>query len=153
MAVGAGFITAADATIVFTAPPIFTAGQIIAGFAPDDVFQVPQRRLAQVEMGVDGFLASGFIFQLQPWNFTLQAPSPSNDFFDELVAAQLAAKTTFFIQGEVALPSTGRSYLMQNGTLVEYAPAPSARQVLQPRAYGISWANIIPIPSTPGLAA
>lgn len=152
MAGGAGFITAADVTIVFTAPPIFTAGQVIAGFAQDDVFQVPQRRLAQVEMGVDDFVASGYIFQLQAWNFTLQAPSPSNDFFDDLVAAQDAARTTFFIQGTVDLPSTGKAYILQNGTLVDYAPAPGSRQVLQPRPYGIMWAKVIPIPAVPALA-
>jgi hypothetical protein len=153
MAGGAGFITAADATIVMTAPPIFTAGQVIAGFAPDDVFQVPQRQLAQTEMGVDGYMASGYIFNFQPWNFTLQAPSPSNSFFDDLVAAQDAAKATFYIQATVDLPSTGFSYILQNGTLVDYAPAPAARQVLQPRPYGIRWQKVIILPAVPALAA
>lgn len=152
MAGGAGFITAADATIVMTAPPIFSAGQLIEGFAPDDVFQVPQRVLAQTEMGVDGFMAVGYVFNFQTWNFTLQAPSPSNGFFDDLVAAQDAAKTTFFIQGTVDLPSTGNSYILQNGTLVDYAPAPAARQVLQPRPYGIRWQRIIIVPAVPALA-
>lgn len=152
MAGGAGFITAADATIVMTAPPLFTAGQVIEGFAPDDVFQVPQRVLAQTEMGVDGFMAVGYVFNFQTWNFTLQAPSPSNAFFDDLVAAQDAAKSTFFIQGTVDLPSTAKSYILQNGTLVDYAPAPAARQVLQPRPYGIRWQKIIIIPAIPAAA-
>ena len=152
MAGGAGFITAADATIVFTAPPVFEAGQVIEGFAPDDVFRVPPRVLAQTEMGVDGFMAVGYVFNFQSWDFTLQAPSPSNDFFDDLVAAQDAAKTTFFIQGAVDLPSTGKAYILQNGTLVDYAPAPAARQVLQPRAYGIRWQKVITIPAVPALA-
>jgi hypothetical protein len=152
MAGGAGFITAADATIVFTAPPIFTAGQVIEGFAPDDVFQVPQRVLAQTEMGVDGFLATGYVFNFQVWNFTLQAPAPSNEFFDDLVAAQDAARTTFFIQGTVDLPSTGKAYILQNGTLVDYAPAPAARQVLQPRPYGIRWQKVILIRAIPAAA-
>jgi hypothetical protein len=152
MAGGAGFITAADATIVFTAPPLFIVGQPIKGFAPDDVFQVPQRVLAQTEMGVDGFLATGYVFNFQTWNFTLQAPSPSNGFFDDLVAAQDAAQATLFIQGTVELPSTGNAYILQNGTLVDYSPAPSARQVLQPRPYGIRWQKVIIIPAIPAAA-
>lgn len=152
MAGGAGFITAADATIVFTAPPVFVAGQVIEGFAPDDVFRVPPRVLAQTEMGVDGFMAVGYVFNFQTWDFTLQAPSPSNAFFDDLVAAQDAAKTTFFIQGTVDLPSTGNSYILQNGTLREYAPAPAARQVLQPRPYSIAWQKVIIIPAIPAVA-
>jgi len=147
MAGGSGFITAADASIVMAAPPIFPVPQPIQGFAPDDVFQVPDQTIAQVEMGVDGFLAAGFIFVLQPWNFTLQAPSPSVTFFDALRAAQTAALTTFFIQGIVTLPSTRLTYTLVDGTLREYAPAPSARQVLQPRRFGIVWRNILPAPA------
>jgi len=153
MAGGAGFITAADATIVMTAPPVFTAGQVIEGFAPDDVFEVPAQRIAQTEMGVDGFLAVGFVFVIQPWNFTLQASSPSVGFFDALRAAQLAARTSFFIQGTVDLPSTGNAYTLVNGTLVDYAPASSARQVLQPRRFGINWQSILVVPSVPALTA
>jgi hypothetical protein len=148
MAGGSGFITAADASIVMSAPPVFPVGQIIQGFAPDDVFEVPQQTIAQVEMGVDGFLATGYVFVLQPWNFTLQPSSPSVTFFDSLKQAQDAARATFFIQGTVTLPSVGTTYVLVDGTLREYSPAASARQVLQPRKFGLVWRQILPVPST-----
>ena len=146
MAGGVGFITAADATIVFAAPPVFPIGQLIEGFAPDDVFEVPQRRLAQVEMGVDDFMAVGFVYQLQPWNFTLQASSPSNAVFDAVKAAQDAALATFFWQGTVTAPSLGQSWDLVNGSLTDYAPAPSAARTFRPRKYDMMWQRIIPIP-------
>jgi hypothetical protein len=152
MSGGSGFITAADASIVMSAPPIFPQGQIIEGFAEDDVFEVPNQTIAEVRMGVDGFLAAGFIFVLQPWNFRLQASSPSVTFFDDLRQAQKARLTTYFIQGVVSLPSTGLTYALVDGTLREYAPAPSARQVLQSRSFGIAWRDIIPIPFVPAIA-
>ena len=147
MSGGFGFITAADASIVMRCPPIFPTGQVIAGFAPDDVFEVPQQTIAQVEMGVDGFMAAGYVFVLQPWNFTLQAPSPSVGFFDAVKAANDAAKTTFLLQGVVNLPSTKTSYTLVDGILREYAPASSARQVLQPRKFGLVWRQILIAPS------
>lgn len=152
MAGGVGFITAADATIVFAAPPVFPIGQLIEGFAPDDVFEVPQRRLAQVEMGVDDFMAVGFVYQLQPWNFTLQASSPSVSFFDAVAAASEAAGTVFLLQGEVTLPSTGSSWTLQNGVLVDYAPAPSVGQVQRPRKFNLVWQKVIVNPAIPAVA-
>ncbi len=147
-----GFITAANASIVMAAPPVFVVPQVIQGFAPDDVFEVPSQRIAQTEMGVDGFLAVGYVFVIQPWNFTLQASSPSVQFFDALKAAQDAVKSTFFIQGTVDLPSTGNAYVLVDGTLVDYSPASSARQVLQPRRFGINWRQILVTPSVPAAA-
>lgn len=147
MAGGFGFITAADASIVMRCPPVFPVGQTIQGFAPDDVFEVPQQRISQNEMGVDGFMASGYVFVLQRWNFTLQASSPSIDFFDAIKAAQDAAKTNFAIQGSINLPANGRTYTLVNGIMEDYAPAPSARQVLQPRKFNLVWQQILVAPS------
>lgn len=150
MAGGITFITAADASIVFAAPPVLPP-TVIEGFAPDDVFEVPTRRLAQTEMGVDGIMAVGFIYQLQPWNFTLQSGVPSIAFFDALAAASDAAGEPFLIQAEVSLPSNGSSWTLQNGVLVDYAPAPAVRQVQQPRKFGINWQKVIVNPSVPAI--
>jgi hypothetical protein len=151
MAGGSGFITAADASIVLTCPPIFVTGQHIQGFAPDDVFEVPAQRIAQVEMGVDGFLATGYIFVAFPWNFTLQASSPSVEVFDAVKSAQDAALTTFFWQGLISAPALGTTWTLIDGTLVDYAAAPPARQVFQPRKFGMVWRRIVPAPNIAAL--
>lgn len=149
---GVTFITAADAVVVLSAPPIFPIGQLIEGFAPDDVFEVPSRRLAQVEMGVDDTMAMGFIYQVQPWNFTLQSGVPSIGFFDGVAAAGEAAGTVFLLQGEVTLPSSGQSWTLQNGVLVDYSPAPNVGQVQRPRKFGCVWQKVIVNPAIPALA-
>ncbi len=147
MAGGSGFITAADAAIVLRCPPIFVTGQPIKGFAEDDVFEVPSQRIAEVQMGVDGYLATGFVFVAFPWNFTLQASSPSVAVFDAVKAAQDAALSTFFWQGAISAPAIGTSWTLVDGTLMDYAPAPAARKVFQPRKFGMLWRRILPVPA------
>jgi hypothetical protein len=143
---GAGYITAADAVITLLCLPVFTTGQRIQGFASDDIFDVPRQHIAEVEMGVDGYLATGYVFVVQPWNFTLQASSPSNAVFDAVKAAQDAALATYLWQGTVTGPSLGQSWDLVNGSLTDYAPAPSAARTFRPRKYDMMWQRIIPIP-------
>lgn len=142
----AGFITAADAIVTLACTPIFTAPQTIEGFGEDQVFGVPMVEIAITRMGVDGQMAAGYIFVKQPWNFTLLPSSPSCDVFDDVKAAQDAARTTFYWQGFVTAPSLGKSWELLNGTLTRYSPASDARQVFADRTFELTWQRVIPIP-------
>jgi len=142
----AGFITVADVIITLTAPPIFVSPQQIQGFAEDRVFNVPRQRIAVTRRGVDGVMAAGFIFIKQPWSFMLLPSSPSCDVFDTVVQGQKALKTTVFWNGFITAPSIGRSWIMTNGTLTDYSPAPDAGQVFENREFGLEWQDVIPVP-------
>jgi hypothetical protein len=142
-----GSITAADAVVVLQVTGISLAPTQIQGFGTDDVFDVPAIQSAETMMGVDGILSAGFVFVEIPWNFTLQADSLSNLFFDTWWTQMQASKATFSASGTIIVPATSTKYNLVNGFLKSYKPAPDAKKVLQARKFGITWNSILPAPT------
>jgi hypothetical protein len=139
-----GFITAADAVLTLSVPPLFTAPQQLKGFAADDVYNIPQIRSVETQMGVDGVLSAGFVYVPIPQEVVLQADSASNNFFDTWWTQMEATKTTYGASGIIILPGIGTKFAMLNGFLTGYTPAPAAKRVLQPRRFEVTWQTIQP---------
>ena len=137
-------ITGATATFVLAIASLFPAPIQLQGFAADDVFTTDPQESAEVLMGVDGFLSTGFVFVPVRQMIALQADSPSNDLFDFWHASMVAAKQAFFAQGNVNLPAINRNWTLINGTLTTYPPVPDGKRLLQPRRFGITWESISP---------
>lgn len=139
-------ITAANSIITLAVDSVFPAPVQLQGFAADDVFDIETIETTETLMGVDGFLSGGFVFVPIKWNIALQADSLSNFLFDAWFSAQTAARDTFTANGEVVLPTLHVSFILTNGYLTTYKPAPDGKKLLQPRKYGITWNTIQPIP-------
>jgi hypothetical protein len=141
-------LTAANVSITLTQTTLFPgAPQQLQGFGVDDVFDVDQIRLVETLMGVDGVLSAGFVFTAVAQRITLQADSASNAFFDTIGTQQYGAIDAYPINGEARLPGLQTRYVMTNGYLTGWKPAPDVKKIVQPRHYEITWAKIIPQPA------
>lgn len=140
-------LTVANVVLMVAVPPLFPTPQQIQGFAPDDVYNVPIIKSVEVMMGVDGIMSSGFTFVPIPMEITLQGDSASNSLFDIWWTQMQAAKDVYIASGTLKLPTIATKYVMTNGVLSGYAPAPQGKKLLQPRKHEITWGGWAPAPA------
>jgi hypothetical protein len=139
-------ITSANAVIMIAVPGVFNAPQPLQQFAADDIFTNDPVPAAEVAMGVDGFLAAGFVFSPVQWSVSLMADSPSNDFFDQWYLANVKAIDVFRANGTLWLPSLAKKFAMTNGALTTYRHLPDAAKTLRARAFVVTWQSVSPAP-------
>lgn len=139
-------LTAANAIITLSVAEVFPAPYNLQGFATDDVYAVEDLDVAEVAMGVDGKLSGGFVFREVKQTYMLQADSASVDFFEQLWSAQQSNRTIYRISGVTIVSSVAKQYAMNRGLLTRYSPAPTAKKILQPRSFGITWESLTASP-------
>jgi hypothetical protein len=98
-------------------------------------------------MGVDGLLSGGFVFREVEQTIRLQADSPSVRIFDIWYLQQIATLATYTASALIRLPSISTKFAMTTGFLTLYKPIASARRVLQPREFRITWSRVAPSPT------
>lgn len=135
-------ITSANSVFTLVIPGLFPAPVQLQGYATDKAFTTEAVVLAEVQMGVDGRMTAGFVPNPVPQTVTLQADSPSKSIFTILIQAMKTAREVFYINGIIALPSTGESFTLTRGILVNAKQIPDAQKVLQPVDYMITWESI-----------
>ena len=135
-------ITAADAVIVLSASALFTSPVQIQNFSADDIFSTQPIKNKQAQMGVDGILTFGLIYVEKEWDISLMGDSVSNDFMDAIFAYEEANSTVVTFNGQLTLPSLGKTFVMTNGAMTTYPPMPDAGKFLKPRKYGFTWQTI-----------
>ncbi|MDE2471774.1 MAG: hypothetical protein KGL35_24390 [Bradyrhizobium sp.] len=139
----ARFLTATDAIIMLSVPPLFTTPQQLQGFSTNNVYDVGVRQGIETMMGVDGILSGGVVKNPVEQTFTLQADSLSNDFFEAWDNAQQQGNTVYTASGTTTLPGLGKSYVMTKGFLVSLPPLPNAAKILDPRKFMIRWQSVV----------
>ena len=144
-------ITSANAVILLTVPLYLPVPTQLQGFAADDIYDTDDVVVAETLMGVDGNLSGGTVFNATVQTFSLQADSPSVDFFDGLDAAQQASAKVggpgvFPVFGNITLTSVGKSYTMSNGILTRAKRLPDAKKMLQPRKWQVMWQTVVAVP-------
>lgn len=136
-------ISAANAVVMLAIADLYTVPQQLQGFSADDIFDADAVDEVEVMMGVDGSLSGGYVPQPVKWRVTFQADSASIDMFEAWNAAQKASGDVYTASGIVTLSGTGRIYTMTKGFLTSYSPMPSAKKLLQPRSFGITWESVL----------
>jgi hypothetical protein len=132
-------ITSANAIMMLSITSLYPVPQQIQGFSTDDVFAVDALDSAEVMMGVDGRLSSGFKFVPIKLSIHLQADSNGNPIFDNWWAAQQQAKDNFPAGMIISLPAIAMQYQLNRGFLTGYPPIPDAGKTLKPRKYEITF--------------
>ena len=132
-------ITSANAVYMLSVDSVFPTPQQLQGFAVDEAFDTEVANTAEVQLGVDGFVASGWIPRLTVQTITLLAASPSFLLFESWVQAQDITKSLFTATGTIILPAIARKYSLPYGTLTRFPALPNARRVLQQRQFTITW--------------
>lgn len=139
-------ITSANSVYMLSVATIFAAPSQLQAYAADDAFSTQALKSAETQMGVDGFLAGGFVFVAIEQEIALQANSPSNALFDQWYQAQLQSKDVYVAGATIQMPSLGIKWTMTNGFLTSYNIIPDAKRLLQPRKHMITWGSAIPAP-------
>ncbi len=142
----AGTITSANTVLTLAQAILFPTPQQMQQFAADDITDTDQVKNVEALMGVDVTLSFGFVFAPIMQNVTLQANSPSIDFFDAIYAYQISAQDVYVLTGTLLFPGTGKKYNLNNGAMTDYKPTPDAKRTLQAQRFRITWNSVLPSP-------
>ena len=135
-------ITSANSVVTLSVAGLFPNPQQLQGFAAERAWESDSIEMAEIQMGVDGRMTAGRIFNPVPQNFSLQADSPSQAIFDAMVSAMESTREIFYISGTIDLPSTGNSYIGTRGVLRNVKKIPDAGRVLQAMTFTIVWQSL-----------
>lgn len=135
-------ITSSNSVLSLGVSGLFPVPQQLQGFGAEDAYSMSSVETSENLMGVDGRKSSGFIPTMKEMEITLQADSPSIDFFEAWFASQEAQQSQLSAFGALDQPSIGRTYVLTNGTLKGYVPLAQAKKVLQPRKFSIVWQGV-----------
>ena len=141
---GASTITSANSVVSISVPGLFNVPVQLYGYAADKAWDTAQLVVTETQIGVDGRKTAGVVYNPVKQTFALQADSPSVAVFEQIYAAQRAARDVYYIYAVIDLPATGESYLCNKGTLEDYNPMASAGRVLKEREFSINWGSVSP---------
>lgn len=139
-------ITSTNSVLVLGVKSVFPVPQHLQGFATDDAYSIENVEVAEVVLGVDGIMSSGYIPQIKTMNISLQADSASNGFFEAWYANQEANREIYQAFGVVTQESVGRIYTLTNGVLSNYSPLAEAKKTLGARKFQIKWNMVLGAP-------
>lgn len=139
-------LTAANSVFTLGIAGLYPVPQLIQGYATDDAFAFPDVKPGEAMMGVDGKLSGGYLPYPTEQDITLQADSASILIFDDWLAAQNAAKEIYIANAVLAYPAIAKVFTLTRGILTMTSPAPTAKKLLQPRRFHITWESCSPAP-------
>lgn len=132
-------LTTANSALTIQVRDLFPIPQAIQGYAVDDSFSTDDVSPVEVQMGVDGHLSGGYVPYPTALNIMLQADSPSLQMFDDVLAAQVAAKEAYIFDATMILQGSNEKHVFVRGFLTSATPTSSAKKVLQPRKFTITF--------------
>lgn len=139
-------ITGANSTYNLSISTLFPAPQQLQGYAVDDAFTTNALKIGDTQMGVDGFLSGGFVYERLEQEIMLQANSPSVAMFDQWAQQEYLAVEKYVASAIIQLPSVGIQFTMTKGFLIDYPPIPGVKKLLQSKRYTLHWERAIPSP-------
>ena len=137
-------ITSANSVFTISVAGLFNTPQQLKGYSTEKAWSTDQLELAEVQMGVDGRMTSGFTPMPVSQTISLQADSPSKALFLAIASAMQSARDIYWISGVISLPGTGEVYNCVKGVLKNIKQIVDAGKVLQAGEYQIVWENIQP---------
>lgn len=139
-----GNITSANSTAVLSVSQVFPSGIRLQQFATDQSVVMDEVTCAETRLGVDGFLAAGWIPGEKPVTIMLEASSPSYDALAQVWSAQEQARTLYECTLTVRVPSLGKTYSWSGGVLKSGTPFPGHKKVLDPTTWKFVFARFNP---------
>lgn len=137
-----GTLTAANSQFSLAIPGVYNAPQTLQGYATDDAFSTGEVTNAEVQVGVDGQVSAGFVFNLIEMTITLQPTSKSIPVFNNWSLAQQGIKEVLPATGSISIPSIGFKWAGTDGYLTRAAVIPNVKKILQPVNYTITWGTL-----------
>lgn len=140
-------LTAANAIVMLGAVGLYDTPRRLQGFAADDITDIDALTMGETQMGVDGRLSAGFVFNAVNQNITLQADSESLDIFDNLQQAERQRREKYVLYGSILVRATGRRYTLTRGFLSSVSLMPAIRKTLQARRFTLTWESVTASPN------
>lgn len=116
----------------------------LQGWAADQAFSIDRQNTAEVVLGVDGQMHTGWVPSLVPLNVSLMPDSDSQDYMEEIFTIQKEMREVLLITGVLIIPALGKKYALSNGVLNGYTPIPSHNRVLAAQGSTITFQTITP---------
>lgn len=139
-------ITSANSIFTLVAAGLFPAPVQLEGYSSDKAVVTDAIDMAEVQMGVDGRMTSGYVPMPTEMTISLQADSPSRVLFQTIAQYTKTTKNSVYLSGELALPSTQEQYALIRGVLRNIKQIPDLMKVLGPVDIKITWQSIVPAP-------
>ena len=139
-------IEAASVSFILTISDLFGPPITIKGFAPEDMFDFDMIKPTEVIIGVDAIASFGMVNVLIPQKVHLSPDSPSIALFDAWYAAQVATRSAYAASAVISYPGLGKQLICSGGGLTGHTIAPTAKKILQPQEYEITWNTVVVVP-------
>ena len=137
-------ITSANSIFLLSVGTIYPVKQRIEGFAMDNFWTFDRVSNKEVRQGVDGQMSAGWLPHLSMQTITLQPDKSGYEIFLTWQTAEESIRETLFADATIALPAINKRFVLSNGVLTSFMPAPDAKKVLEPLTYQITWGTITP---------
>jgi hypothetical protein len=117
--------------MALTTEALYPSAQRIQGYATDDAFEGAAVENGEFQMGIDGNLSAGFVFNAAGLTMTLQADSPSLLLFENIYQYEQTNRTKLLQNVTITIPGLNRRYSYITGFMVSYKP-PAGKKIMQP---------------------
>lgn len=139
---GLSTITSANSVVSITAAGLYPSPVQLSGYSADKAWSTDNLEIAETQIGVDGRMTAGWIFNTVKQTFSLQADSPSIIIFQNIWAAMAAVRDIYYLSATIEIPSTGERFICNKGVLKGVKTIPDANKVLAAMEFMIEWASI-----------
>ncbi len=135
-------ITSTNSTVILTVEDLFPQGVTLEGFSVDTIVSSDEVTMAEVRMGVDGKLASGYVPSPKSVTISLEANSPSQEVFNIVYGATEVTKKIYKCKLEVTVPSLNRTYNWIDGCIVSGKPTSDVKKTLDPTSWKMTFTSL-----------
>ena len=132
-------ITSANATAYMVVKDLYPTGFALNNFSTDQAVDQSEATIAETRMGVDGYMAAGYVPSIKAVTIQFEASSPSVQYLNNLYLASQKNRRTYEVTLLVKVPSVNKTYTYSGGVLKTGKPLPGLKKVLDPVSYGFDF--------------
>ena len=135
-------ITSANATAYMVVKDLYPTGFALNNFSTDQAVDQSEDTIAETRMGVDGYMAAGYVPSIKAVTIQFEASSPSVQYLNNLYLASQKNRRTYEVTLVVKVPSVNKTYTYSGGVLKTGKLLPGLKKVLDPVSYGFDFEKV-----------
>lgn len=135
-------ITSANATAYMVVKDLYPTGFALNNFSTDQAVDQSEDTIAETRMGVDGYMAAGYVPSIKAVTIKFEATSPSVQYLNNLYLASQKNRRTYEITLVVKVPAVNKTYTYSGGVLKTGKLLPGLKKVLDPVSYGFDFEKV-----------
>lgn len=132
-------ITSANATAYMVVKDLYPAGFALNNFATDQAIDEGEDTIAETRMGVDGYMAAGYIPSIKAVTITFEAASPSVPYMNNIYLASQKNRRTYECTLVITVPSVNKTYTYSYGVMKTAKALPAIKTVLDPVSFAFDF--------------